>query len=118
MSNHVSTLQITPKRLGLIAIAAYCPRCFWYMLMQRFKFAFNHFGGAIFTFMEQAQMAVIGHLLATDGCLPKEFHPFEDIVGRVEFTRHWSKFQHRLESGVLLYGVPDEIVRLDDGSIA
>lgn len=118
MSNHVSTLEITPKRLGLIAIEAYCPRCFWYMLQQRFKFAFNHFGGAIFTFMEQAQMAIIGHLLAENGRLPKEFHPFEDIVGRVEFIRHWSKFQHRLESGVLLYGVPDEIVMLEDGSIA
>ncbi len=62
-------------------------------------------------------MAVIGDLLQRDGELPKEFHPFENIVSRVEFTRHWSKFQYRLKSGVLLYGVPDEIVKFDDGSI-
>lgn len=117
MSNHVSTLKITPKRLGLIAIKAYCARCFWYMLKQRFKFPFNHFGGAIFTFMEQAQMAVIGELLRRDGQLPKEFHPFENIVSRVEFVRHWSKFKYQLDSGVLLYGVPDEIVEFEDGSI-
>lgn len=116
--NNRSNLQITPKQLGLIATSSYCPRCFKYKLSMRFKSPFNHFGGAIFTYMEQTQMAVIGHLLEQDGCLPKEFHPFEDITGRVPFPRSWIKFQYRMKSGVLLYGVPDEIFRLEDGSNA
>src|SRR5438309_4875008 len=109
-----SDLRITPKRLGLILLDSFCARCFWYMLKQRFKLPFNHFGGGIFGTLEQAQMAVFGHLLETRQSLPKEFHPFEDVQSRVPFPRCWQKFQQRLKSGVLLYGVPDEIVKLKD----
>lgn len=111
-------LAITPKRLGLVEIDSFCPRCYWYLLKQKFHPPFDHFGGAIFKSMEQAQMAVVGDLIEKNNGLPEEFAPFCDLVGRVQFPRNWRKFEHRLDSGVLLYGEPDDIFQVSDGSIA
>jgi hypothetical protein len=110
--------RITPKRLGMIEMESFCPECFWYLFKQKFHPPFNHFGGAIFKNMEQAQMAVIGNFLEEDAELPEEFAPFRDLVSRVDYPRHWSKFKHTLDSGALLYGEPDDIFNLSDGSIA
>jgi hypothetical protein len=76
------------------------------------------FGGAIFKQAEQAEMAVFGNLLERKDGLPREFEPFRDLVGRVEYPRDWRKFQHRLDSGVVIYGEPDEICEVSDGSRA
>jgi hypothetical protein len=110
-------LAITAKRLGQIKMKKYCPRCFWYLLRLKFKPPFNHFGGAIFNQMEQMQMAIVEYYLNQHGKLPKEFAPFCDVVGRVSFPRCWQKYQYTHESGVLLYGVPDDILELEDGTI-
>jgi len=111
-------LAITPKRLGLVEIDSFCPRCYWYLLKQKFHPPFDQFGGAIFKSMEQAQMAVVGDLIEKNGTLPEEFAPFCDLVGQVQFPRNWRRFKHRLDSGVLLYGEPDDIFQVSDGSIA
>jgi hypothetical protein len=118
MKKQLTDLEITPKRLGLIGLPNYCPRCYWYLLRQKFHPPFDHFGGAIFKQMEQAQMAVVGSFLDRDGSLPKEFAPFCDVVGRTAFPRNWRRFRHRLNSGIVLYGEPDEIFSLSDTSIA
>jgi hypothetical protein len=118
MTKLTTDLAITPKRLGLIQMDSFCPRCFWYLLRQKFHPPFDHFGGAIFKNMEQAQMAIVGELLEKGGELPKEFAPFRDLVSRADYPRHWSKFKHKLDSGVLLYGEPDDIFEVSDGSIA
>jgi hypothetical protein len=68
--------------------------------------------------MEQAEMAIIGEFLSTRGKLPKEFEPFCNVVGRVEYPRHWTKYKYDLPSGVELYGEPDDIFEFGDGSIA
>ncbi len=119
MSKSTTTdLAITPKRLGQIEMDSFCPRCFWYLVRQKFHPPFDHFGGAIFNNMEQAQMAIVGHLLEEGSGLPDEFDPFCDLVRRIDFPRHYTKFKHTLDSGVLLYGVPDDIFEVSDGSIA
>jgi hypothetical protein len=110
-------LRITPKRLGLILVEAFCARCFWYQLHLLFKQPFSFFGGAIFKNMEQAEMAIIGAFLEKDGKLPKEFAPFCDVVGRVEYPRNWRTYKHVLDSGVELYGEPDDIFEFADGTI-
>lgn len=102
----MTDLAITPKRLGQIQMATYCARCFWYLLRLKFHPPFDHFGGAIFKKMEQIQMAIVGNLLDNDGRLPDEFAPFCNLVSRVDYPRHWSKFQYQHKSGVLLYGEP------------
>ena len=111
-------LRITPKRLGLIEVETFCERCFWYRLHLKFREPFSFFGGAIFKNMEQAEMAIIGAFLEKDGELPKEFAPFCGVVGRVEYPRHWTKYKYVLDSGVELYGEPDDVFEFADGTIA
>jgi hypothetical protein len=117
MSKQTTDLAITPKRLGLIQMGSYCPRCYWYLLMQKFHPPFDHFGGAIFKNMEQAEMAIVSDLLEKNGKLPAEFSPFCNLVGQVEFPRNWREFKYQLDSGVVLYGEPDDIYEASDGSI-
>jgi len=118
MSSNDSELRITPKRVGLTALATFCAACFWYRLHMRFRMPFDMFAGGIFKQAEQAEMAVFGHLLEREGGLPKEFGPFRDIDGRVDFPRDWRQFQYRPQSGLLLYGEPDEVCSLSSGGIA
>ena len=110
-------IRITPRNLGSICLDGYCPRCFKYLLIQKFHPPFNHFGAAIFSDMQKSQEAVIGFYLDRDGCLPKEFSPFSDCSSRANFPRHWSKFSYTHESGVILYGAPDEIFHRKDGTL-
>ena len=55
--------------------------------------------------------------MENDRRLPKEFSPFCDIKSRAEFPKRWSKFRYQHKSGVILYGIPDEIFTLADGSL-
>jgi len=110
-------LAISPRNLGLIMLDTFCAYCFWILLRMRFHSPFNHGGGALWTYMQQIQEAQVGHHLEKDGCLPKEFSPFCDINARAEFPKHWSKFSYKHKSGVVLYGVPDEIFTLADESL-
>lgn len=118
MSKQTTDLRITPKRLGLIRLAKYCARCFWCRLKLRFHMPFDMFGGAIFKQAEQAEMAVFGNLLERREGLPQGFEPFRNLVRRIEYPRNWRKFQYQLDSGVLLYGEPDEICEFSDGTLA
>ena len=117
MSNQSSDLAITPKRLGLTAIAAFCARCFWFLLHLKFHPPFNGFAGGIFSRMEQAELAIVADLLSRDGKLPEEFDPFCDLVTPVEFPRDYRKYRHTLDSGVVLYGEPDAIYERADKSL-
>ena len=110
-------LQITPKRLGMICMDSFCPRCFWYLLKLRFKTPFG-FGGAIWKNLEQAQIAVMNHMIEKNEGLPKEFAPFQNLVSVVDYPRSWRTFRCRHTSGVTIYGEPDSIYGVDDGSIA
>jgi hypothetical protein len=83
----------------------------------KFHPPFDHGGGALWTYMQQIQEAQIGHHIEKSGRLPKEFSPFCDIKSRAEFPKHWSKFRYQHKSGVILYGIPDEIFNLADGSL-
>ena len=111
-------LRLTPKRLGKIAMGDFCPYCFWLSLRMRFRMPFDHFGGAIFKNLENTQIALVHHLLETNGKLPLQFDPLCDAVGVVDFPRNWRKFEYRLPDGTHLYGEPDDIFSLRDGSIA
>ena len=111
-----TVLEISPRNLGLTMLQTFCPLCFWILIRMRFHPPFDHGGGALWTYMQQIQEAQIGNHLKKNGCLPKEFSPFCSIKSRTEFPKHWSKFRYEHKSGVILYGIPDEIFTLADGS--
>jgi hypothetical protein len=110
-------LAITPRNLGAVNLATYCPRCFKYLLHQRFHPPFNSFGAAIFSDMQKSQEAVIGYHLAKNGRLPKELSPFCNCVARTDFPHSWQNYGYQHKSGIRLYGAPDEIFDCDDDTI-
>jgi hypothetical protein len=109
--------KITPRNLGSLELADVCLADFWYLSKLRFHAPFNNFGAAIFNDCQKMQEAMLGYYLEKDGCLPKQFAPFCDVEARVDVNKHWSKFGYRHESGVWLYGSPDEVLRRADDSV-
>ncbi len=112
-----ANLAITPRNLGSLRLPGYCPRCMKYILNLKFHAPFDHFGAAIFGDAQKSQEAVLGYFIERDGCLPKEFSPFCDCTARANFPRHWSTFSYVHDSGVTLYGAPDEIFERKDGTL-
>lgn len=110
-------LAITPRNLGSLRLKHYCPRCLFYLLRMRFHPPFASFGAGIFNALQRVQEAIVGHHLDKTGGLPREFPHFCDCCSRIEFPKHWSKFRYTHESGVILYGQPDEIFQLKNGSL-
>jgi hypothetical protein len=109
--------KITPRNLGSLALEDICLSDFWYLSKLHFHPPFNNFGAAIFNNCQAMQEAAIGYYLAKDGRLPKQFAPFCDIKARADVNKHFSKFGYMHESGVWLYGSPDEVLVREDDSI-
>lgn len=56
----------------------------------------------------------MGYYLDKDGCLPKQFAPFCDCKERTECSKH---FRYTHESGIVLYGSPDQVLNRKDDSL-
>ena len=110
-------LAISPRNLGCIRLKKYCPKCLKFMLLLKFHPPYASFGGQIFSDAQKSQEAILGHYFATDGCLPKEFDPFCDCVGRVECNKKYTQYRTTHTSGIVLYGEPDEVLWLKNGSV-
>jgi hypothetical protein len=108
-------LAITARNLGRFNLPSYCPACLKYLLHLRFQPPYGMSGG-LFGDAESCQKAILGYYLDKDGCLPKAFEPFCDVVARTKCNTHHSKFRAMHDSGVLLSGQPDEVLTLEDGS--
>jgi hypothetical protein len=111
------SLAITPRNLGAICLPGYCPKCFKLLLNMKFNAPFNHFGAAIFGDAQKCQEAILGHYLAKNGCLPKQFAPFCDCVARTECSKDWRKFRYTHPTGIIFYGSPDEVLDRKDGTL-
>jgi hypothetical protein len=109
--------KITPRNLGSLELADVCLADFWYLSKLSFHAPFNNFGAALFNDCQKMQEAMIGYYLEKDGCLPKQFAPFCDVKERVDVSKDWRSFGYLHESGVWLYGSPDEVLRREDTTV-
>lgn len=109
-------LGVSVRNLGSIRLAKYCPRCLKVLTSVRFQPPFK-FSGALFGDAERAQQAVIGYLLGRYRSLPKPFSPFCDIESRIEYPKSWLKYRCVHDRGIEVWGIPDEIFMLEDGSL-
>jgi hypothetical protein len=109
--------RITPRNLGSLELADTCLTDFWTLSQLRFHPPFNNFGAAIFNDCQKMQESMLGYYLDKDGCLPKQFAPFCDVNARVDVSKDWRKFGYLHESGVWLYGSPDEVLRRADDTV-
>jgi len=97
-------IQISAKVLGSMALADFCPRCFWIKLHVK-KLPWQIFPG-IFSSIDAYTKKVVHHWIDQNAGVPflKEYA----VVG-YEKVPHWSKFRTETEHGIILTGVPDDI---------
>lgn len=112
----VSALRISAKNLGHLALGSFCPRCFWIRLRCNGKFPYAVFPG-IFSSIDSYSKRITALHFEREGRLPPWFGE-AGIEGTPLPSLHHSRF--RLEdaaTGVVLTGVPDEVIRLADGRL-
>ena len=112
----VSTLRISAKNLGQLALGSFCPRCLWIRLRRGGKFPYAVFPG-IFSSIDSYSKRVTALHVERNGRLPPWFGEL-GVEGTPLPSLHHSKFWF-LDAGtdVVLTGVPDEVIRLGDGRL-
>jgi len=127
----MENLKISAKNLGAVALADFCPRCYYIKLKLNNKLPWQSFPG-IFSSIDAYTKKTIHHIIdssneresrqiKSNGSYfeyPDWLNQIGDIVG-YETIKHWSKsLYHDEKSGITLSGVPDDIFIRRDGSKA
>jgi hypothetical protein len=108
-------LRVSGKNLGSLALADYCPRCFWAQRLAPGGVPFQVFPG-IFSSIDSFTKKVVHQWFDAHGA-PAWLSPLGPLTGYEEPPHH-SRFQTRHPgTGVLLTGAPDAIFTSADGSL-
>src|SRR6267154_2416329 len=103
--------QISAKALGMLAMPAFCPRCFWIGMHNRSPKPYQIFPGifsSIDGYSKRVTALYFQHHLRLPKCLKAVGLDSSPLP-----VPHWTKFQFVDErTRVKLTGVPDEIFRL------
>jgi len=103
--------RISAKNLGSLALENSCPRCFWLKMRLENHLPYQIFPG-IFSSIDSYSKKVTNLHYAKHGRIPVWFSDY----GQPVKVPHHSKFRIcDEETGILLTGVPDEILRNDAG---
>jgi hypothetical protein len=109
-------IRISAKNLGAVAMPSFCPRCFW-ISSHVSKLPFQIFPG-IFSSIDSYSKKITSTYYGNHKKLVKWFTKM-GLSGTPVKVPHFSEFKVLdNKTNVLLTGVPDEIIRLTDGSYA
>ena len=109
-------IRISAKHLGQLALADFCPRCFWTRLRCSDKLPFQIFPG-IFASFDSFQKKVTALHHQKYGTAPKWLDGFGELGEPLPIPHH-SVFQTlHIATNILVTGVPDELFRRKDGSL-
>ncbi len=105
--------RISAKTLGELALAKFCPRCFW--LKTHVKLPYQIFPG-IFSSIDGYTKRAVHSWFDTKGSAPAWLGALGDVVGYTP-APHYSKFNIvDPATDTLFTGTPDEIFVMRDGS--
>jgi hypothetical protein len=90
MNTDNQTIQISAKNLGILALPAHCPRCFWLKLKLHFKLPYQIFPG-IFSFIDSYSKRITWNYYEKYKKLPPWFSEFGEFSRPVPVPG-WSKF--------------------------
>jgi hypothetical protein len=109
-------IRISAKDLGALAMPGFCPRCFWITRHIR-RLPFQIFPG-IFSSIDSYSKKITNRYFEGHSELV-HWLAGQGLTGEPVKVPHHSKYNVLdEETGVLLTGMPDEILRLADGSYA
>lgn len=108
-------LRISAKNLGGLAMPNQCPRCAWLKVQLNHKVPYQIFPG-IFSSIDSYTKKVVHGTFDRDGCFPAYINGLGKLVKYIN-PPHYSKYKRLDEaSGMTIWGSPDAIFELDDGS--
>lgn len=111
----MTQIRISAKELGVLALPNFCPRCFWIKMHCANKLPFQIFPG-IFSSIDSYTKKVTNTHFARYSQLPSWLKELGDL-GKPVKVPHYSKFGVVDEgTDILLRGMPDEMLKRDDGS--
>jgi hypothetical protein len=109
-------LRISGKNLGQLALADFCPRCFWVKMQCGNKLPYEIFPG-IFSSIDKYTKKITNLHFERHQRIPQWFDGFGNL-GQPIAVPHHSVFRIVDEAtNILLTGVPDEMLRQTDGSL-
>ncbi len=101
-------IRISAKNLGAVALANFCPRCFWIKLRMENKLPYQIFPG-IFSSLDSYNKLIIHRWFDKYKKAPIWLHQLGPLVGYQE-PPHYSKFNIvDQENDILLTGSPDGV---------
>jgi PD-(D/E)XK nuclease superfamily len=104
-------IRISGKDLGAVALADFCPRCFWIKLHNKGQFPFQ-----IFASIDGYTKRVVHSLFDEYGAPPSWLKELNGVIGYKE-PPTYHKFNTIVEEfDILLTGSPDGVFVCDDGS--
>src|ERR1051325_7324150 len=111
----MALIRISAKDLGYLALADFCPRCFWIKMHCEKGLPFQIFPG-IFSSIDSYTKKVTNCCYQNNSTLPVWFDGFKGLLKPVKVPHHSEFFIIDAANGIRLTGVPDEIFQRLDGS--
>jgi len=111
----MAQIRISAKDLGILTLPNFCPRCFWIRMHCANKLPFQIFPG-IFSSIDSYTKKVTNVHFDRYSQLPSWLGKLGDLGKPVKVPHHSKFFVVDEKSFVKLTGMPDEILRRDDGS--
>jgi hypothetical protein len=112
----MSQLRISGKNLGQLALATFCPRCFWLRMRCGDRLPYQIFPG-IFSSIDSYTKRVTTLHHRRHGRIPKWFEGFGDLGDPVSVPHHTEYRTVDQATDIRLSGVPDEMFRRPDTSL-
>jgi len=110
--------SISVRNLASLALKNACPRCFWIRTRLGFKAPWSIFP-SIFKDIDAFSKKLTGVHIASHQAPPSWLMKFGSMLGDRLPVPHWSKFSFQDPStGIALRGEPDEMFRVQDGTLA
>ena len=113
----MSRLRISAKNLGMLALADFCPRCFWFRVNAENRLPYQVFPG-IFSSIDSYTKRVVHAWIDRHRSAPIWLDGIGEVNGYIDPPHH-SRFQMEIPRyDILLTGSPDGVLTLSDLSIA
>ena len=109
-------IKISAKNLGQVALADFCPRCYWIRLKMSHKLPWQSFPG-IFSSIDSFTKHCI-HYMIDNGPTPDWMMEIGNVA-KYRPVPHWSKNTYfDPKSQITLHGAPDDLLILTDNTLA
>jgi hypothetical protein len=110
-------MRTSAKSLGELALADFCPRCFWIKSKVNNKLPFQIFPG-IFSTIDSYTKNIVHNWFDINMSVPPWLNEIGDITGYKKAPHYTKFFIIDEDTNILLSGTPDDIFVLSDNSHA